>query len=408
MSSTAETLPAAQTKYRVFDGDMHYYETYDSFTRYMEPAFRDRAVHVERQENGRNIVMVGNEPLKSNPAHPQDFCAPPGSLAEMFVSNDPHCSMTEFNIRNKMRAEDEPSFIDLDARLKWMDQEGVEAAMLYPSLGVMVEQQLAHDVEGTFANIRAFNRWLEDDWGYQAKGRLFSVPMLSLLDIDMAVAELDRVLKEGARAVHLRTGPVYGRSPAAGVFDPFWARVNEARIPVAMHSSFSQYHQLWSSAWGEKADPSYREITSFQSYLGTGARPMMDTLAALTFHGLFQRFPNVNMLAVEGGSFWVKDLMKQMDKAHRSGKGSKLAPHLPDWPSAILKQHLYVTPFGEEDVEELAEDFPIERIILGSDYPHPEGLAHPASYAEKCEPLGENATRAIMGDNLARVMGIWQ
>jgi predicted TIM-barrel fold metal-dependent hydrolase len=224
----------------------------------------------------------------------------------------------------------------------------------------------------------------------------------------MAVDELDRVLKAGARAVHIRPGPVYGRSPASFDFDPFWARLNEARVPVAMHSSFSQYHELWSVQWGEKADPTYREITSFQSYLGTGARPMMDTLAALTFHGLFQRFPEVNVLAVEGGSFWVHDLMKQMDKAHRSGKGSRLAPPMPDWPSAVLKQHLYVTPFGEESVEDLAKAFPIDHIILGSDYPHPEGLAHPTSYVEKCEPLGADATRAIMGENLARVMRIWQ
>lgn len=408
MATATQTTAAPATKYRIFDGDMHYYETYDSFTRHLEPKYEDRAIHVERQENGRNIVMIGDRPLKSNPAHPQDFVAPPGSLAEMFLSPDPHNSMTEFNIRNKMRAEEVPSFVDLAARLKWMDEEGIEAGMLYPSLGVMVEQQLAHDIEGTYANMRAFNRWLEDDWGYQTEGRLFSVPMLSLLDIDLAVEELDRVIKQGARAVHIRPGPVYGRSPASSHFDPFWARLNEAKIPVAMHSSFSQYHELWSVQWGEKGDPTYRELTSFQSYLGMGARPMMDTLAALTLHGLFQRFPKVNVLAVEGGSFWVADLLKQMDKAHRSGKGSKLAAPLPDWPSEILKQHLYVTPFGEEDIEDLAEVFPVDHIILGSDYPHAEGLAHPTSYAEKCEPLGEEATHAIMGGNLARVMGIWQ
>jgi predicted TIM-barrel fold metal-dependent hydrolase len=351
--------------------------------------------------------MVGDQPLKSNPAHPQDFVAPPGSLLEMFTSNDSQMSMTEWNIKNKMRAEEVPAWVDLKARLAFMDEEGIEAAMLYPSLGVMVEQQLAGNVEATYANLTAFNRWLEADWSYNAHERLFAVPMLSLLDLDKAVEELDRVLKQGARAVHLRPGPVFGRSPASDYFDPFWARLNEARVPVALHSSFSQYHQLFSVHWGEKGDPSYREITPFQQFLGMGGRPMMDTLAAMVFHGLFARHSNVNVLAVEGGSYWMSDLLKQIDKSHRSGKASTLAVKLNDWPSRILREHLYVTPFVEEDVAELAEIFPTDHIILGSDYPHPEGLAHPAEYAERLEALGPQATRGIMGRNLARVMGIW-
>jgi predicted TIM-barrel fold metal-dependent hydrolase len=395
-------------RYRVFDGDNHYYETYDSFTRHIDPAWAHLAIHVEQAENGRNYVMVGNERLRSNSVHPQDFIAPPESILEMFRDPDADMGMAEFNVKNRMRAEDLPDSIDVTKRLEFMDREGIDAAMLYPSLAVMIEQQLADNIGATYANLHAFNRWLEDDWGYATENRLFSVPLLSLLDVDEAVKELDRVLGLGARAVHLRTGPVFGRSPASDHFDPFWSRLNEAGVPVAFHSSFSQYHQLWSVQWGEKSDPTYTEITPMQSYLGTGARPMMDTLAALTFHGLFTRFPNMNVMAVEGGSFWVADLFRQMDKSYQSARGSKLAPKLHDLPSAILKEHLYVTPFPEEDVGTIAAILPTDHIILGSDYPHPEGLAHPATYAEKIEPaLGEAATRGVMGENLAHVIGIW-
>jgi predicted TIM-barrel fold metal-dependent hydrolase len=134
---------------------------------------------------------------------------------------------------------------------------------------------------------------------------------------------------------------------------------------------------------------------------------MLDTMAAMVFHGALTRFPNLNILAVEGGAHWVGELMKQMDKSFRGGRGSKLAPKLPDWPSKILAERLYVTPFHEEDVVALAKAIPVEQIILGSDYPHPEGLAHPAKYVEKLKPLGPAATKAIMGENLARAIGIW-
>lgn len=401
-------MTETKTRYRVFDGDNHYYETYDSFTRHIDPRFADWAIRVEKGENGRNYVMVGNERLRSTPVHPQDFVAPPESILEMF--RDPHANMgmAEFNVKNQMRAEELPDSIDVNERLRFMDREAIDAAMLYPSLAVMVEQQLAGNVPATYANLHAFNRWLEDDWGYATENRLFAVPLLSLLDLDEAVKELDRVMKLGARAVHLRTGPVFGRSPGSEHFDPFWSRLNEAGIPVAFHSSFSQYHQLFSVHWGEEGDPTYSQITPFQSYIGMGARPMMDTMAALTFHGLFTRFPRINALAVEGGSFWVADLFKQMDKSYQSARGSKLAPELHDLPSAILKRHLYVTPFPEEDITQLTRVLPTSQIILGSDYPHPEGLAHPATYAAKIEPaVGQEATRAIMGENLARVIGIW-
>ena len=64
----------------------------------------------------------------------------------------------------------------------------------FPTLGMTVWHQMRHDVEGTFANVRAFNRWMEDDWGYDYGGRIFAAPFLSLLDVDLAVTELDRVL----------------------------------------------------------------------------------------------------------------------------------------------------------------------------------------------------------------------
>jgi predicted TIM-barrel fold metal-dependent hydrolase len=395
-------------QYRVFDGDNHYYETYDCFTRHIDRNYADWAIRVERADNGRNYVMVGGERLKSNSVHPQDFIAPPESILHMFRDPQSDMGMAEFNVKNKMRAEDLPDSVDVNKRLAFMDRERIEAAMLYPSLAVMVEQQLATNIGATYANLHAFNRWLEDDWGYATAGRLFAVPLMSLLDIDLAVKELNRVLKLGARAVHLRTGPVFGRSPAAKEFDPFWSRLNEAQVPIAFHSSFSQYHQLVSVHWGEDDDPTYSQITPFQCYLGTGARPMMDTMAALTLHGLFSRFAKINALAVEGGSFWVPDLFRQMDKGYQSGRGSKLAPKLHDLPSVILKQHLYVTPFPEEDITPLVAVLPTDHIILGSDYPHPEGLAHPASYATRIEPVvGREAARGIMGENLARVIGIW-
>ena len=64
------------------------------------------------------------------------------------------------------------------------------------------------------ANVHSFNRWLDEDWGFAHRDRLYAAPLLSLRDLDAAVAELDWVLARGARIVSLRPGPAYDRSPA--------------------------------------------------------------------------------------------------------------------------------------------------------------------------------------------------
>jgi predicted TIM-barrel fold metal-dependent hydrolase len=299
------------------------------------------------------------------------------------------------------------AFVDRDARVAFMDESGVEAAMLYPSLGVMVEHQLHNDPDVTFANIRAFNRWLEDDWGYAYQNRLFAVPMLSLIDIKQACVELDRVLAAGARAVHLRSAPPNGKSPADPAHDPFWARLNESGIPVSMHSSFSSYLEYVSPLWGEDPDPTYRNITPFQALTCMGDRPISDMLGAMTLHNLFGKFPDLKVLSIENGSSWLGGLLRRMDHAAVVGRRSQVAPVLGDKPSVILSQHLYIVPFVEESVDALAEVIDSGHILFGSDWPHPEGLARPLDFMAGLANFDADSTRAIMGDTMASLIGAW-
>ena len=94
-----------------------------------------------------------------------------------------------------MSGRDVPAFMDRDARLAFMDEQGIAASLVFPSVGVTVEHEMRHDPPAAMANFVAFNKWLEEDWGLH--GRIIGVPLLSLLDIDLAVIELERVL--GAR-----------------------------------------------------------------------------------------------------------------------------------------------------------------------------------------------------------------
>ena len=131
--------------------------------------------------------------------------------------------------------------------------------------------------------------------------RIFSPPLLDLLDLELAIAQLEDVIDRGARVVHLRPAPVDGRSPADPYYDPWWARVAEAGVVVAFHISECGYNELVSQAWGEKPNPPVRQMSAWQWTCSYGDRPIMDTMAALVLHNLFGRFPTLKVASIEHG-----------------------------------------------------------------------------------------------------------
>jgi predicted TIM-barrel fold metal-dependent hydrolase len=384
----------------LFDADNHYYEPRDAFTRHIEPKYRDVAIHLEPGDGRRERLMVGERPFTFLENLFFDTTLKPGSLREM-LRNLGSESAAHIDVREEIQ----PEYTNRDARLRAMDGQGLESVLLFPTLAVCVEHFMKQDVEQTYANVRAFNRWLDEDWGFAHKQRIYAVPLLSLLDVECAVAELEWVIGRGARVIHLRPGPQAGRSPADPIFDPFWARVNEAQLAVAFHISESGYNEMMSVHWGEQGNPPSHRQSAFQWTNFYGDRPISDTLSALILHNLFGRFPSLRVLSVENGSLYVPYLMKVMDKMKGMGRnGPWLGGYVKGRPSEIFRQHVYVSPYHEEDIVALAGVLGPERVLFGSDYPHAEGLAEPASFADRLRGLPEAAVSQIMSENMQRVI----
>jgi predicted TIM-barrel fold metal-dependent hydrolase len=383
------------------DGDSHYYETRDAFTRHLEPRLRDRAIRVVRDADGQERIWIGERLFTFLPEFSYDRMPRPGSLRAMLkLHQTPDYSA-------QVLEEMQPEYVERSARLSWMDRHGVRAALLFPTLGVCMEHFIKDDPDQLYGCFHAFNRWLLEEWGFGAGGRIFAPPLLSLCDVDRAVQELEWVLAQGARVVALRAGPAYGRSPADPHFDPFWARVDEAGVTVAFHVGESGYNEAIGVQWGEAPNPAAHGQSALQWTSFYGDRPIMDTLAALIFGNLFGRFPRVRVLSVENGSIWVAYLLKAMDKMGGMGRnGPWIGGRLRERPSAIFKQHVYVSPYHEEDIAQLARDIGARRVVFGSDFPHAEGLAEPAHYLEQLQQLPAEAVQHIMRDNTAGLLGL--
>ena len=398
------TTLATGLDYAVIDADNHYYESPDCFTRHIEAKYREKAVSASERDDGTWEVKIGSEPYTF--FEPKfDRTNPPGSLLTILRAKDtdPNFKWSDSYSADNML----PEYQDKKLRLAMMDEQGIEATMMFPSFGVSVGHLMMDDPDQLYANFRAFNRWLEEEWGYGTDGRIFSPPLLSLLDVDRAVEELDRVLALGAKIVAIAPGPLGNNmSPADPVFDPFWARMNESRTVLALHLGDYLYPEI-SALWGEPEDPPIREMTAFQFAFTQGDRPVMESFGQLIYGNIFARFPNLRVVSIENGSDWVPYLLRLMDKKKGMGRYGRWIGGRPKGrPSEIFKEFCWVAPYPEDDVDAIIDVLGADRVLFGSDFPHPEGMVQPAKFADLMTSHSPQEVKQVMRDNAAGLLGL--
>ncbi|MCH2171761.1 amidohydrolase [Myxococcota bacterium] len=383
----------ATLDFKLFDGDNHYYEAEDAFTRHMDRRMQQRCMQWA-EVNGRKNLLVAGKVNRFIPNPTFDPVAKPGCLDDYYQGkNEGGASIKEaFGDLEPIR----PEYRDRDARIRVMDEQGVEGALFFPTLGVGMEEALYPDGEAIHAAFKAFNRWLDEDWGFAYQERIFSAPYLSLVDLDEAIAELEWVLSRDARVIVMRSAPVRtasgNRSPADPYYDPFWARVNEAGITVAYHGGDAGYGRYLED-WGEGGEVQSFKVTPMKSLCGSSRSPF-DMMAALICHGVFHRFPNVRVASIEMGSHWVFWLIQSFQRTYGMDPGS-----FQEDPLETFKRHVTISPFHEDNVDGLKELMGTDRLLMGSDWPHAEGLPLPSDYIRELKNFQSDEIRAVMRDN---------
>ncbi len=384
------------------DADQHYYEPDDCFSRHIEGKFRERVIHtIPSKEKGISMWALAGKVLGGLPNNASDRSPKPGAFEELFAGK----ATVQESEENLYSPKEIPSTWDKGSRLRLMDEQGVESVIMLPTVGLGVEHDFGNDAAALAANFRSFNRWVEEDWGYGNDEKIYGVPMISLLDRDFAVAETKRVAGLGAKFVYLRTGPVSGRSPADPYFDPFWGTVVEHGLKVIFHIDFSDFNELYAKHWSEDPDRTVYEYSALQTYFSILERPVSDTMAALLLHNLFGRFPELQVVTIELGSSWIRPLLNTVDKAVKfSANGKWLGGQPRELPSETFAKHVWVSPYFEDDIPDLISLIGEDRVLFGSDYPHPEGLKEPLSYANYLGGLPDPTVKKIMRGNMERLL----
>ncbi|MBT5206789.1 MAG: amidohydrolase family protein [Acidimicrobiaceae bacterium] len=382
--------------YRPFDCDNHYYEAEDAFIRHVAPEMRHRVVQWAEIDGRRHHIVGGR--LSRAVANPTwNPIAKPGALHQYFKGNPEGKGPLEYlKDREPLPAE----YVDREARSAVIEGQGLEAVWLFPTLGVLYEELLKDDTEAVVALMNGFNRWLLEDWGFAFRDTIYASPYLSLVDVDMAVRELEWCLDNGARTIVMRPAAVQTasgpRSPGDPMFDPFWALVNEAGITAVVHAGDSGY-----STQGYAEDG----FTSSGVAGGTGRyRPSIkgfnieraahDWLITMSLEKMYTRFTNLRIASVENGSDYLAPMFRKLRQ--QAGKSSHW---FDEDPVALFREHVWMNPFWEDDVHEVVDLMGADHVIFGSDWPHIEGLPTPLDFLGEVEDLSDDDRRLVMRDN---------
>jgi len=395
MTVTDQPIVASKLGYGISDADQHFYEAPDSVTRHLDPQHKDAFRWI--QVDGRTMLMLNDKLYKLIPNPTYDPVSPPGSMEKYFRGHNFE-GKTLGQIAGPMQPL-EQSYRYPEPRMKVLDAQGVDFCIMLPTQALGLEEMLWEDPAACAACVTSLNRWTQEEWGWNIDNRVLVTGVITLIDPDLALAELNRLIDEGCKVIGMRPAPIKApgiqRSPGDALYDPFWARAAEAGVVIGMHAADTPYG-VYLEAWGESGRWLGHKQSSLAEVMGIyNERTIYDMISAMLVHGVFERHPKLRVGVLELGASFVRPLISRLKFAY-----GKSPQNFKSDPVQQFIDHVWVMPFYEDDLSELTKVFPVERLIYGSDWPHPEGLADPQDYIADLAQFTAAEQKLIMRDNL--------
>lgn len=370
----------------IIDADGHILEPADTWERYIDSRYRDRALRIRSHDGKECLEMDGKKSrffdvrvlsalggMGKNTAEIERMMEKPYPGSAPFGSMDP------------------------GERVALLDREGIAKSILYPSLGLTWECEL-EDVELSLAYARAYNRWI-CEFCSDSGGRLVAIAHISLADAKAAAEELERAVGEGAKGAFVAPYTLTRVPHAHPDHDAFWAKAEDLNVPVAIHPmaehpkirTYQRFDGMGGARWMQNA---------------LGMQGPQQALYGMFQWGLFDRFPRIKIILLESGAGWIGAALDRMDAIFETSLGDGVP--LKERPSTYFKRQCWIS--GDPDERALAHIVDYvgdDRFFWATDYPH---FDHPGNYMEELEelvaPLSENARNNLLGDSVAEVYGI--
>ena len=370
------------------DADGHVLEAPDLWDTYIEGRYRERAMRLRRDADGLEYLEIDGKPSKmTRKGYPATLGRMGQKELEAFT---PH--------PDKTYAANMPfGACDADQRLKLLDAEGLDAAVLYPTLGILWEAEL-EDIALSQAYCRAYNRWIAD-FCRTSGGRLVPIAHLSLGDPAAAAAELERAVKDGCRGAFVVPFTLTRKAHGDPAHDPVYAKAVELDVPIALHPSFEPF-----ALRSMRFENGHRLPLLSAARAGDGVRHAFTTFFDFA---TFDRFPTLKLVILESGAGWIGYWLDRLDGVVEATFLGGRAP-LKHKPSDYFRRQCWISGDPDErTVPAMAALYGADRFFWASDYPHPD---HTGDYLAALEAMADTmpqqARSRLLGDNVRAAYGL--
>ncbi|MEM7348074.1 MAG: amidohydrolase family protein, partial [Chloroflexota bacterium] len=321
--------------FKVIDTDCHQIEPPDMWAEYIDTEFADRAPATGDPGSGKAVMMVEGESLaKQDGNYPMDS----KEFHEAVVEG-----MKKFE---KARA----AKFNASIRLEDMDELGVDAQLIFPTVGGQLLGKYFKDEDLLAACCRAYNDW-SLEYCSVASDKLLTAAMLPMQSPSHAVEEAKRASEKGASAFYIRPNPIGERNLYHESLEPLWATLEEIGKPICIHDSGSPHLP----SFGD------RMHTHTSGHIIAHPFEAMVAMMSLIWYGVIEQHPKLKFIHVEADAGWLPYWLQRMEQ-HWDYSGNAEHPLLKKRPTEYFKSNFLVACRGDEMTLPAAVE------LVGADY----------------------------------------
>jgi len=277
---------------------------------------------------------------------------------------------------------------DPEARMADQKRDGVDAEVIYPTVGMMLCNHPDYDYKK--ACFDAYNLWIAEYCGAHPD-RLLGLGQTSMRSVEEGIDDVRKMKELGLRGVMLPGNPQISDYDDP-IYDPFWQATVDMDMPISFHILTSKQDSFRTRG---------PRINGFLSII----RGNQDLIGLFIYGGVFMRNPELKLVCVEADAGWVPHFMYRADHAYKRHRAWMMKSELEKMPSDYFREHVYTTFQDDYIAFQMKDMCNVKRLMWANDFPHSDST-WPWSQevlAEQTKNLTAQEKDDILHDNVAEL-----